>query len=172
MFHGVSIGICWSLPLIPPLCTRLRVVDELSPAGAVEESQALGQRRPSEHPSAPGGVTVPWRSGPRVAGGWLQVCGRPPGPPLRPARCAPPRLSAQEGDKGSVPRLRKGRSYSRSCGSPSNTSTLAAASGSPGRGQALSSLPHSCSDRIAFFCFTYFCDLMFQLNPHSDQSGV
>lgn len=96
MFHGVFIGICWSLPLIPPLCTRLRVVDELSPAGAVEESQALGQRRPSEHPSAPGGVTVPWRSGPRVAGGWLQVCGRPPGPPLRPARCAPPRLSAQE----------------------------------------------------------------------------
>ena len=96
MFRGVLIGICWSLPLIPPLCTRPCVVDELSPAGAVEESQALGQHRLSEHPSAPSGVTVPWRSGPRVAGGWLQVCGCPPGPPLRPARCTPPRLSAQQ----------------------------------------------------------------------------
>ena len=162
MFRVVLIGICWSLPLIPPLCTRPCVVDELSPAGAVEESQALGQRRLREHPSAPGGVTVPWRSGPRVAGGWLQVCSCPPGPPL--TECT--------GDQGSAPRLRKGRSHGRGCGPPSNTSTLAAASGSSGPGQSLSSLRHSCSDRIAFFCFTYFCNLMFQLNPHSDQSGV
>lgn len=89
MFHGVLIGICWSLPLIPPLCTRPCVVDELSPAGAMEESQALGQRRLSRHPSTPGSVTVPWRSGPRMARGWLQVCGRPPGPPL--SRLAAPR---------------------------------------------------------------------------------
>lgn len=39
-------------------------MDELSPVGTVEESQALGHGWPSEHLSTPGRVIVPWRSGP------------------------------------------------------------------------------------------------------------